>query len=200
VGCLAMTDTTMPSLHPASASGGVTALQLASNGLRGVIPNSLGAALAPSLQLLDLSDNLLSGSVPSSIFSMPLLHTLYLMGRGAVDPDGNSIAGGGPRLSGVMPSWGLPSLKYIGLSRNAISGSIPQTIGESSNLNQMWACSNQLSGIIPEGVTKLPLHGFYVADNHFSCPLPCFRKYAPYAQLDCGKCLNRTPSCYPCAL
>jgi hypothetical protein len=92
--------------------------------------------------------------VPSS---MPLLHTLYLMGRGAVDPDGNSIAGGGPRLSGVMPSWGLPSLKYIGLSRNAISGSIPQTIGESSNLNQMWACSNQLSGIIPEGVTKLPL-------------------------------------------
>ena len=91
VGCLAMTDTTMPSLHPASAAGGVTALQLPSNGLRGVIPNSLGTALAPSLQLLDLSDNFLSGTVPPSIFSMPLLHTLYLMGRGAVDADGNSM-------------------------------------------------------------------------------------------------------------
>ena len=55
-----------------------------------MIPDSLGRALAPSLQLLDLSDNYLTGTLPSSIFSMPLLHTLYLMGRGEVDA-GNGL-------------------------------------------------------------------------------------------------------------
>ena len=197
VSCIAMSDTTQPGLHPPSAAGGVTVLQLPSNGLRGVIPDSLGA-LAPSLQILDLSDNYLSGTVPASLWAMPLLHTLYLMGRGAVDGSGNSVAGGGSRIAGVIPSWRLPNLKYVGLSRNALSGSLPQTIGSSSHLNQLWAVDNQLQGIIPEGVTKLPLHGFYVAHNNFSCPFPCFKKYSPYAELDCAKCEGRTPKCYPC--
>ena len=84
-------------------------------GLRGVIPDSLGRALAPSLQLLDLSDNYLTGTLPSSIFSMPLLHTLYLMGRGEVDAGNNAIPGGGPRLHGMIASeWHLPNLKYLG--------------------------------------------------------------------------------------
>ena len=85
------------------------------SGLHGAIPEILGRALAPSLQLLDLSDNYLTGTLPPSLFSMPFLHTLYLMGRGAVDADDNAIPGGGPRVHGVIPSkWQLPNLKYLG--------------------------------------------------------------------------------------
>jgi hypothetical protein len=50
------------------------------------------------------------------------------------------------------------------------------TTGEPGSSDQFFrAVQNMSAGVIP------------FLDNNFSCPLPCFHKYAPYAQLDCDK-------------
>lgn len=81
VGCAAVTDATLPNIS-AGAPFGVTALQLAANNLTGVVPTNLAAVFGPTLQLLDLADNFITGALPSAIFSMERLHSIFLYGRG----------------------------------------------------------------------------------------------------------------------
>ncbi|GMH28678.1 hypothetical protein Nepgr_030521 [Nepenthes gracilis] len=88
---------------------------------------------------LDLSENLLNGEVPSWLFSIPLLKTLYLANNQfssqlTVIEDGASN--------------NTTLLKYIDLGGNMIQGSIPKSIFELVSLVVLDLSSNNLSGVI----------------------------------------------------
>ena len=209
MGCSSVTDLTLPNISQ-GAPFGVTALQLGCNNLRGTIPASLAASLAPSLQLLDVADNVLEGSLPTSLFAMSRLHSIFLFGRGDPSNEGKLLTGslpdpicasapsssssGSNSSSGSQPS----SLKYVHMQRQNLSGSIPPSIANCSNLNQLHLFDNQLTGHVPESLTHLPLHTVYMQQNHFTCPFPCFKRYSPYANFDCSSCPPPKGTCYPC--
>ena len=68
VSCARITERTLPSLWNQTAPrDGVTALHLVANNLFGEIPEGLGPALAPTIQLIDLSGNRLTGTLPYHI-------------------------------------------------------------------------------------------------------------------------------------
>ncbi len=60
-------------------TGGVTALELADNGLSGVIPADLGDLA--SLQTLALQSNALTGAIPTEFVNLTNLQTLNLSGN-----------------------------------------------------------------------------------------------------------------------
>merc|ERR1712167_303115 len=92
----------------------------------GMIPDTFGPALAPTLQLLDLSSNKLTGVLPASLLvGMPRLHTLYVEPQ--TDLPENRLTGRLPANMGDVD--GLPNLRYLGVSRNALTGSIPPSWG-----------------------------------------------------------------------
>lgn len=122
--CVNVTDALLPHIH--SNQSGVTAIQLPSNNLEGVLPDDVAVPFSPTVQLIDLSDNLISGSLPSSLFLLPLLHTLY------IHPKTNNIQ---YQLTGSIPSQigssdFLPNLRYLGLERNQLTGGFPTTLGD----------------------------------------------------------------------
>ena len=88
-------------------------VHLSGNNLVGCIPNTLGVALGPSLQYLDLASNMLRGELPTTLLGgMPRLHTLY------IEPklDGNAtwaLTGSLPPAMGT--ATGLPNLRYLGM-------------------------------------------------------------------------------------
>jgi hypothetical protein len=194
VSCNRVTDATLPELG-AGAPYGVTALQLGANNLVSTkgLPEGLPAAMGPSLQLLDLCDNFIGGPLPAALFSMPLLHSLFLAGRGLGFD-------GGLTMQGHFPDPVCTKhLKYLHMQRQNYSGSIPASIGRCSGLNQIMLFSNALTGEVPQEVAVLPLHTIYMQHNNFSCPFPCLHQYSPYANFDCGTCPKpASASCYPC--
>ena len=113
VSCTRVTERTLPNLWNSSSDRGITALHLSGNNLVGSIPNTLGVALGPSLQYLDLASNMLRGELPTTLLGgMPRLHTLY------IEPklDGNAtwaLTGSLPPAMGT--ATGLPNLRYLGM-------------------------------------------------------------------------------------
>ena len=83
-----------------------------------------------------LSDNQLSGPIPSSLGGLTNLEQLGLAGN---------------QLSGPIPSslGGLPNLELLNIERNQLSGSIPPSLGGLPNLELLSLRNNQLSGWIP---------------------------------------------------
>ena len=189
VGCAMVTDSTLPNISK-GAPFGVTALQVPANNLRGSLPQGFAAAMAPTLQLFDISDNFVSGSVDPGLFTMQRLHSLFLFGRGT-----DALV----QLQGTLPDpFCTPNLKYLHMQRNNLTGAIPPSVVNCTGLNQIMLFNNSLTGVVPAGITTLPLHTIYMQGNDFACPFPCFHRYAPYANFDCGRCPTPSHECYPC--
>ncbi|CAA2968315.1 receptor EIX2 [Olea europaea subsp. europaea] len=87
---------------------------------------------------IDLSDNNLSGEIPSELASLVKLGTLNLSMN---------------HLSGqIPPAFGkLASLETLDLSKNQLSGPIPTTLVSLTFLNYLNLSFNKLSGKIPAG-------------------------------------------------
>jgi Leucine-rich repeat (LRR) protein len=128
-------------------------LTLNDNNLTGSLPASFGAFTlqgtkstsrtqnAQTLELLDMSNNQLSGSVPREWGNMAVLTTLNLSNN---------------RLSGVLPQelGNMSSLERLNLSRNQFSGSIPTTFSQFTKLRELRINANQFSNL-PELRTRL---------------------------------------------
>jgi Leucine-rich repeat (LRR) protein len=118
----------------AAETGSVTRLDLSDNDLSGTIPSDIGNF--GSIERLDLSDNNLSGTIPSDIGDLTSLEQLKLQG--------NSLSGSIPGAIGS-----LTDLKWLDLSNNSLSGSIPSAIGSLSSVQRLYLNNNSLSGSLP---------------------------------------------------
>uniref|UniRef100_A0A0E0KNA5 Receptor kinase-like protein Xa21 n=1 Tax=Oryza punctata TaxID=4537 RepID=A0A0E0KNA5_ORYPU len=165
--------------------GNLTSLQtllLARNNLEGTIPESLARSL--SLIELNLSRNNLSGEIPPSFFngSSKLV---------TVDLQMNSFIGEiplprnmatlrflgltGNLLSGTIPPSlaNISSLSSILLGQNNLSGPIPESLGQIANLSMLDLSDNMLSGYVPAKLyNKSSLEFFGVGSNYLSGQIP----------------------------
>ncbi|KAK8707248.1 hypothetical protein V6N13_058309 [Hibiscus sabdariffa] len=138
-----------------------------------------------NLTLLNLSSNLLNGSIPYELCRMEKLERVYL--------SNNSLSGEIPaalgnithlglldlsmnKLSGSIPDSfaNLPQLRRLLLYGNQLSGTIPLSLGKCVNLEILDLSRNKLSGIIPGEVAGLRSLKLYLnlSSNHLHGPLP----------------------------
>eukprot|EP01040_Poterioochromonas_malhamensis_P021406 gene21406-biopygen7121 len=115
----------------------VVALQLPDNNLVGSLPSTIGDL--SMLETLDLSFNALTRSIPSTMGNLTMLQTLDLSCN---------------LLTGILPSTigHLSRLQALDWSVNALTGSIPSTIGDLSMLRDLYLYSNALTGSIPSTI------------------------------------------------
>ncbi|KAF6998979.1 hypothetical protein CFC21_015051 [Triticum aestivum] len=119
------------------ASNSLSYVNLANNTLTGGIP--LPLTDCSSLSTLILSRNNLSGEIPSTLFDNSSKLAV-------VDLQKNSFTGLIPRFHKVT------ALKFLCLTENFLSGSIPPSMGNVSSLTSILLGQNKLSGLIPEAI------------------------------------------------
>ncbi|XP_048331968.2 leucine-rich repeat receptor-like serine/threonine-protein kinase SKM1 [Ziziphus jujuba] len=136
---------------------GIQTIDLSSNQLSGELPWEM-FSVSSSLRFLNLSNNNLTGPIPSG--SISHLETL--------DLSNNMLSGKIPPHIGSF--W---SLKFLDLGGNVLVGNIPTTITNISGLQYLTLASNQLVGQIPRqlGVMK-SLKWIYLGYNNLSGPIP----------------------------
>jgi hypothetical protein len=116
------------------------------------------------------TDNMLTGSLPSSMAKLTLLKGLYL-----------SDSRGRSELTGSLPSWlgRFTGLKSIDISGNKFTGTIPSSLAQLKKLVFVYLSGNKLTGTVPvlpfkQYRSDLPTCciGGKTGGNHFTCPLP----------------------------
>ncbi|XP_010528265.1 PREDICTED: probably inactive leucine-rich repeat receptor-like protein kinase At3g28040 [Tarenaya hassleriana] len=188
-------------------------LSLAKNMLEGPIPSSLarcsllntlnlssnrfsgnpsfvsGIWTLQRLRTLDLSNNSLSGLIPSGIPALQLLKVLHLRGNKFSGPLPADI-GFCPHLkrldlsynlfSGEVPSplQRLNSLMFFSLSNNVLSGDFPQWITSLSSLEHLDLSNNALSGELPSSMGNLrSLKHLVLSKNQLKGEIPASLAY-----------------------
>ncbi|KAL8252252.1 hypothetical protein R6Q59_035945 [Mikania micrantha] len=162
------------SLHKFLCSNGVkeaTQLILRNNLLSGAIPDCWDKW--PSLILLDLENNNMSGDIPKTLGSMSSLQFLIMRG--------NKISG---RLSTSLMN--LTSLEILELGNNDLVGSIPIFFGKFTSLFILSLRSNNFDGKIPHELCYLINIGILdLSHNNLSGNIPrCFSNYSYLSGLD----------------
>jgi Leucine-rich repeat (LRR) protein len=137
-----------------AGNANVTRIDLSANNLVGTLPSTLNDLT--QLEVFSLSNNTLSGSIPS-LAGLGSLRTLSL--------STNAFTGSIPTFTG------LTALSTVGLHNNQLTGSMPALSG-STQLNFFTAYNNLLSGALPSlsGLTNLQY--FYVDRNQFTGAIP----------------------------
>ncbi|KAH7430221.1 hypothetical protein KP509_09G089100 [Ceratopteris richardii] len=133
---------------------GLEGLQLQQNRFEGPIPKIW---IGLQLSEIDLSHNLLNGSIPPALGDLPLLNSLLLQNND---------------LSGSIPDTlqALKTLLELNLSHNHLTGEIPTNLSPSESLDLSF---NNLSGRIPASIGDLYMISTIVlAENHLSGPIP----------------------------
>ncbi|KAE8768821.1 putative LRR receptor-like serine/threonine-protein kinase [Hordeum vulgare] len=140
--------------------GTLTRLVLTGTNLTGPIPPELGAL--PALAHLDLSNNALTGSIPSGLCRTgSKLETLYLNSN---------------RLEGAIPDaiGNLTSLRELIVYDNQLGGRIPAAIGRMASLEVLRGGGNKnLHGALPTEIgncSRLTMVG--LAETSITGPLP----------------------------
>ncbi|CAI9090732.1 OLC1v1025559C1 [Oldenlandia corymbosa var. corymbosa] len=137
----------------------LTLVELQNNLLSGHLEDSSSIA-STKLEGLNLSNNRLSGPLPTSIGMFSGLKNLLL--------SGNHLAGSIPSEVGK-----LSSILKLDLSKNNFSGNIPPEIGNCSSLTYLDLSQNQISGPIPVQIAQIHiLNYFNVSWNQLNQNLP----------------------------
>ena len=138
--------------------GRVTHLDLSDNGLTGPIPSELGNL--SRLDRLFLNGNDIRGVIPPELGELSHLETLYLWGNG---------------IGGPLPAelGRLSNLRYLSVGRNQLTGPIPPELGNLSNLIRLYADNNELTGPVPSELGNLSeLTDLDLALNPLTGPIP----------------------------
>ncbi|MCO5580041.1 hypothetical protein L7F22_033907 [Adiantum nelumboides] len=122
-------------------------LDLSYNKLCGTLPASL--LQLPNLQALLISHNRLAGRLPSTI-SSPLLH---------LDMQGNL-------LSGPLPPTLPPTLSFLSLANNRLSENISALSRPLPSLYYVNLSFNKLTGVLPPSLLGIPLHSLLLQHNY----------------------------------
>lgn len=136
-------------------------LSLMSCNLAGPLPDFLGTM--SSLGVLKLSLNRISGGIPLT-FNESMIRILWLNGQ----------SGGG--MTGPIDVIGtMTSLTSLWLHGNRFWGKIPENIGSLIGLKEFNVNSNDLVGLIPDGLAGLALNNLDLNNNQFMGPVPKFK-------------------------
>ncbi|GAB4847861.1 hypothetical protein Ancab_026921 [Ancistrocladus abbreviatus] len=136
-------------------------LELQDNYLSGGLGENGNMSSQPvKLAQLDLSNNLISGSLPSSISNFSSIENLFL--------GGNNFTGS------IPPSIGqLQELIKLDMSKNSFSGQIPPEIGNCIHLTYLDFSQNNLSGSIPPEISQISILNYLnLSRNHLDGSIP----------------------------
>ncbi|MBA0706573.1 hypothetical protein Golax_018675 [Gossypium laxum] len=142
----------LPQLNLAELHNNYLSGTLAENGNMSSKPVKLGQ--------LNLSNNLLSGPLPSSLSNLSSLEILLLSGN---------------QFSGPIPPsiGGLMQVLKLDVSRNSLSGIIPPEIGNCFHLTYLDMSLNNLSGSIPLEISDLHILSYLnISRNHLNEGIP----------------------------
>ncbi|CAO2816057.1 unnamed protein product [Amaranthus hypochondriacus] len=136
---------------------------LSENKLGGAMDDSLASAEEvsyQSLQALDLSHNVLTGTIPSKLSAFTNLQYLNL--------STNALIGAIPRNVGE-----LKALNVLDLSRNQLNGTIPSEIGKVTSLQELVLEKNSIAGNIPISIENCSsLSVLMLSHNSLKGPIP----------------------------
>ena len=157
---------------------------------------------------LNLSGNLLRGTIPLELAHLTELKTLRLgtlfdldFGpdnrlHGAIPPALGELTNlevldlSGTGVSGRIPTelGQLTNLVLLGLARNALSGPVPAELGQLANLGDLYLGGNELSGLIPAELGQLANLGYLdLGGNELSGLIPAeLGQLANLGYLDLG--------------
>ena len=140
-------------------NGRVLLLDLWENNLIGTLPSSLGSLT--KLTELSLLGNQLSGTIPSSLGNLTNLEILQLNQN---------------QLTGSIPSslGSLTNLTVLNLWDNQLTGTLPSSLGKLTNLTSLSLLGNQLSGRIPDLGRLASLRGLYLSRNQLTGEIPAW--------------------------
>ncbi|KAF8034307.1 hypothetical protein BT93_C0566 [Corymbia citriodora subsp. variegata] len=143
---------------------------MAQTNLFGGIPEAVGQMEA--LEVLDLGMNQLYGDIPGSIFAPRNLSEMseYMTNVTRSIPRAVSVA----------------NLSVIDLSKNYLTGNVPEDFGKLNTLSKLNLENNQFSGRIPEGIGRLPtLSDVRLSNNNLSGTIPPdFGKFSPLRRFE----------------
>ncbi|EYU26470.1 hypothetical protein ABFS82_02G074100 [Erythranthe guttata] len=137
-------------------------LELHNNMLSGILSENRKSSSSNQTKLsqINLSNNQLSGLLPSSLSTFSSLQILYLNGN---------------RFSGqIPPSIGeLHQVVKLDLRGNALTGKIPHEIGKCLHLNYLDLSQNNLSGSIPDEISNIRILSYFnVSRNNLTESIP----------------------------
>jgi hypothetical protein len=137
-------------------------LALQHNYLSGSIPDTWGRKgnYSYHLQFLILDHNLISGTIPVSLNKLALLQEISLSHN---------------KLSGAIPNemGSLSRLQKLDFSNNAFNGSIPSSFSNLISLASLNLEGNRLDNQIPDGFDRLQnLSVLNLKNNQFMGPIP----------------------------
>ncbi|XVF21853.1 hypothetical protein REPUB_Repub12eG0125200 [Reevesia pubescens] len=149
-------------------------LAVSRNFISGDIPATLGQLR--SLKTLDLSYNQLIGEIPRSIGTLPELTNVILCHNhlsGLVPPFLSQVLNRldlkHNALSGSLAPDSLPpSLQFLSLSWNQLSGPVDKLLSRLEQLNYLDLSLNQFTGPIPSRLFSFPITNLQLERNLFS--------------------------------
>jgi len=149
----------------------LNSLNLSGNNLNGSILSShLTLLTLPYLAFLDLSDNELSGGIPSVFNLSNKFQELNLRGN---------------KIRGELPTSlsNLQHLINLDLSLNSFSGQIPYSLFNLTQLVYLDFSHNKLEGGLPNKITSFKLTDFHLNDNCLNGTIPPSLLSLPYLEV-----------------
>ncbi|XVF57809.1 hypothetical protein PTKIN_Ptkin07bG0012100 [Pterospermum kingtungense] len=141
-------------------------LDLGDNRLSGDIPAWIGENI-PSLLVLNLQSNLFTGDIPRQLCNLSLLHIL--------DLEENSLTGSIPRCIVKMRGFStiIKNMRYEGQVWLVAKGTDLFYDADLFLVNSINLASNNLSGVLPEGLENLSRLGtLNLSMNHLTGKIP----------------------------
>ncbi|XP_031501082.1 receptor protein kinase-like protein ZAR1 [Nymphaea colorata] len=137
----------------------VVSLSMPKKQLLGSLPSILGSLVY--MRHINLRNNRLNGSIPSELFHIGGLQSMFLYGNS---------------FSGSLPSdvGGLRYLQNLDLSSNLLNGSLPSSLMQCTRLKSLILRKNNFSGVLPDGfgVTFSYLETLDLSYNRFEGSIP----------------------------
>ena len=144
------------------------------------------------LQIFDLANNQLSGSIASDLNTLTQLQEFNLWDNELTGPipDLSDLTqlqklklGGGNQLSGPIPDLSiLINLVDLGLSNNQLTGNIPE-LSTLTQLEILYLGNNQLTGSIPDLSALAQLEILHLQNNKLSGTIPDLKNLTQLQEL-----------------